>query len=128
RGSPQSFGAGDLAALEGCRRSAVRAQKQWAIEIYHLAQLTHQVSGRHGERGAGHVADHHIESQTARLPSDRQPLGEASTFIEFDVDDTEASHQPRQVLQALDALIGADRDRKLETIELRVLPDGKGLL
>ena len=107
---------------------AVARDEERAVEVVEVAELAEDPGGRHREAGADHVADHHPEAQAACLRSHREALGESAALVELDVDDVEEPDQRFDVGEALNALVGGDRYRAAETVEVRLVSAREGLL
>jgi hypothetical protein len=68
-------------------------QEQGTVEIDDVAVLAHQGRRGHGQGRAAHVAYHDLEPQAASFTRHPQGLGQATAFIEFDVDYVAATEQ-----------------------------------
>src|SRR5580698_10476261 len=126
--APQSGGAADHAAGVFHRQRTVLAEEDRTVQIHHLAELTHEKGGRHGQGGAYHVPHHDIETETLRLERHCQGLGESTAFIELDVHHLESSDQCRDIGEPLYALVRRERYRRIEAVEQILFTDSTRLL
>src|SRR4051812_40335133 len=97
--APKRLRRGDHSSLITDRRHAILSQKYRSIEVHDVTQLTENESRCHAKRGAEHVAHHYRQPQPARALRHLEPLGQAPTFVELDVDDVIATRQHLNVFE-----------------------------
>ena len=99
-----------------------------AVQIDQIGFLAEQDCRRHADRSRHHATDHRAHAAAFGLFHDAQAFGEASCFVELDIDGIIFFGEGLNVAACVHALIGADRDMARPAGEGIVLTGWKRLL
>ncbi len=102
-------------------------EQQWAVEIDIATELADDEGGGHAQRRAKHRSYHQVH--VARLSGfdDFQCGSQATAFVELDVDRIISADAAIKIGNGIEALVGAERNRPLQSVQVIVVRAGQGL-
>ena len=114
--------------LVAYRGRVIESLQQRAIEIDVATSLRDEECRCHREGAAAHVSDHELQPLARCLPAQGESLGQATAFVELDVDVLVTTDEGCEGAAIGSGLIGGERHPQRHSVEGAILSARHGLL